>query len=249
MTVRVPSATRLRVGVGAAIREFVREPINVGLLVALPPVVITSYESMLSSFPRLPSMATDPEAAGAIAGTLFVAAFLPGVIGLFQVISAQRADGRLSLTGFPASALFASRLCAIGLAAGVTAALSLAVLTTSTEVESLVLGFLILLFVGGLYGLVGMLIGTVLPRELEGSLVLIFLVDVDEALASGLIATDAVVTRLFPLHYPHEVFQAAVDGQPPVVGDVVAAVTYGAVVLVATLLVYTALAETEGSTG
>jgi hypothetical protein len=249
MTVSRPSSDRLRVGLDAAVREFVREPINVALLVVLPPVVITSYESMLSAFPRLPYMTTDPGALGATAGTLFVAAFLPAVIGLFQVISAQRADERLSLAGFPELALFVSRLGAVCLATLLTAALSLGVLTTTTEVESLALGFLTLAFVGGLYGLIGMLIGTVLPRELEGSLVLIFVVDVDEALASGVIATDAAATKLFPLHYPHEVFQAAVDGTAPAATDVLAAATYGAIVLVATFLVYTALAATGGGGG
>jgi len=245
MTGRSPGG-RLRVGLGAAVREFVREPINLALLVALPPLVVTGYESMLSAFPRLPYMSSDPEALGATAGTLFVAAFLPGVIGLFQVISAQRADERLSLAGFPTPTLFASRLAAVCLAAVVTAALSLAVLATSTEVESIALGFLTLAFVGVLYGLVGMLVGTVLPRELEGSLALIFVVDIDEALASGVMATDAAVTKLFPLHYPHEVFQAAVDGRVPDVADVLAAGTYGLVVLAAAFLVYTTLAGTGG---
>ncbi|WP_435186055.1 hypothetical protein [Halobellus sp. EA9] len=249
MTADARAGGRLRVGLGAAIREFVREPINLALILALPPVVIASYESVLSAFPRLPYMTTDPEALGATAGTLFVAAFLPGVIGLFQVISAQRADERLSLAGFSTPVLFASRLAAVCLAAVVTAALSLAVLATSTEVEALALGFLTLAFVGGLYGLVGMLIGTVLPRELEGSLALIFVVDVDEALASGVMATDAAATKLFPLHYPHQVFRAAVDGRAPDLVDLVAAGTYGLVVLATTFFVYTVLAGTGGETG
>ncbi|MFB6092481.1 MAG: hypothetical protein ABEK02_05675 [Haloquadratum sp.] len=249
MTARPDAGDRLRAGIESAVLEFVREPINVGLLLALPPVIITGYESMMSAFPRLPYMTTSPETLGATAGALFVAAFLPGVIGLFQVISAQRADERLSLAGFPDAALFVSRLCAVLLASVATALLSLVFLTSVAEVELLALAFLTLAFVGGLYGLVGMLIGTVLPRELEGSLVLIFLVDMDEALASGIVATDAALTKLFPLHYPHEVFQSAVTGAELAAADVVATVVYGTVLLGATSLVYTTLAGTEEGAG
>jgi len=237
---------RMRVGFEMAIREFVREPINVALLVALPPVMITSYGSMMSAFPELSYMSTAPETLGSIAGTLFVAAFLPGVIGLFQVISARRADDRLALAGFPRSALFAARLLAVTLASVLTATLSISVLSTQTAVEAPIPAVLVLAFVGVLYGLLGMSIGTVLPRELEGSLVLIFLADMDEALASGIVDTDSPLTKLFPLHYPHEVFQAAVDGSPIALGDVLAASLYGVVLSVVTLGAYEAVTARGG---
>jgi ABC-2 type transport system permease protein len=240
---------RLRVGLSAAIREFFREPINLALLVALPPIIVTTYGEMMSAFPQMPYMSTAPDTLGAMAGTLFVAAFLPGVIGLFQVISARRADERLSLTGFPRATLFGARLLAVLVASLLTAAISLAVLTTQTEVGSLAPAFFTLAFVGILYGLVGMLIGAVLPRELEGSLVLIFFADVDEALASGIIQTDSVLTKLFPLHYPHELFTAAVEGTSIAQGDALAAAGYALALLVVTLGVYVTLTGEGGVLG
>ncbi|MFB6083060.1 MAG: hypothetical protein ABEJ94_02305 [Halorientalis sp.] len=239
---------RLRVGLGAAIREFVREPINLVLLVALPPLMITSYGSMMSAFPKMPYMSTDPGTMGSMAGTLFVAAFLPGVIGLFQVISARRADDRLALAGFPRPVLFLSRLLAMTVASLLTAGMALSVLATRTDVAAPVAGFVTLVFVGTLYGLLGMLIGAVLPRELEGSLVLIFLADMDEAMASGVVRTDSPVTKLFPLHYPHDLFRAAVEGTPAAPGDALATGIYAVTLLICTLAAYTTLTG-EGGVG
>jgi hypothetical protein len=242
----VARARRLEVGLASAMREFVREPVNLALLVALPPLVIVSYGSIMSSFPELPYMSRSPETLGAVAGTLFVAAFLPGVIGLFQVISARRADERLSLAGFPRATLFATRLLTVLASSLLTAGVALAVLTTRTDVAALPAAFAVLVLVGVLYGLVGMLVGTVLPRELEGSLVLIFLADLDEALASGVVRTDAAFTELLPLHYPHELFGAAVEGREFATGDALAAGAYVAVLGAAALFAYTALTGEGG---
>jgi len=236
---------QLSIGLSATIREFLRQPINLAFLFILPPVVITSYGSILSTLPET-SMATSPGAMGATAGTLFVAAFLPAVIGLFQVISARRADDRLSLAGFPRNVLFVTRLLAVFVSSLLTATISIVVLTTRTDVHAVLTGGCILVFVGVLYGLIGMLIGAVLPRELEGSLVLIFLVDMDEALASGIMETDSSLTKLFPLHYPHNLFQAAVEGNALATGDLIAAVLYGVLLLTSVLIVYTQLTERGG---
>ncbi len=245
MAVRTHSG-QVRAGLTSAIREFVREPVNLLLLVALPPLIVTTYGSMMSALPRMPYMTTPPDTLGAMAGTLFVAAFLPGVIGLFQVISARRADNRLTLAGFPRSTLFVSRMLAMVVASLLTASISLGVLLTQTEVASPVPAFLTLAFVGVIYGLVGMLIGAVLPRELEGSLVLIFFADMDEALASGIIQTDSAITKAFPLHYPHKLFSAAVDGSGIAGSDAFAAGAYGIALLVVTLGVYIGLTGEGG---
>ncbi|MFB6207525.1 MAG: hypothetical protein ABEJ05_13475 [Haloglomus sp.] len=240
------TARRLRVGLGATTREFIREPINLILLVALPPLVIVSYGSMMDAFPQLPYMTTDPGTLGAMAGTLYVAAFLPGVIGLFQVISARRADDRLALAGFRRPLLFATRLLAVVLASLLTAGIALVVLTTRTDVAMLGPAFGTLALVGVMYGLIGMCIGAVLPRELEGSLVLIFLADFDEAMASGVVHTDSVVADLLPLHYPHALFQTAVNGGDIAAGDAAAAGAYAVGLLAVALVAYSALTSDGG---
>lgn len=241
------AARRVRADLGAAVREFVREPVNLALLVALPPIVVVSYGTMMAAFPPMPGMAASAETAGAINGAMYVAAFLPGVIGLFQVVSARRADDRLALVGFARPVLFVARFGAVLLASALTALVVTAVLATRVGIEAPVLAGLTLLGVGAIYGAVGMIVGAALPRELEGSLVLVFLADVDEALASGLFRTDSPVARAFPLHYPHDVFLAAVtDGTVPA-DDAVLAATYGVALLAVAFLVYASLTGRGGT--
>lgn len=249
MTARHDRSDRLVSGLTAAIKQFGRQPINLGLLIGLPPLIITSYGSMMSAFPEMPYMSSSPETLGATAGTLFVAAFLPGVIGLFQVISARRADERLSLAGFPRDVLFTARLLAVLVASLVTAAISLTVLTTRIDVTAVAAAAAVLVFVGVLYGMIGMSIGAILPRELEGSLVLIFLVDMDEALASGVMQTESALPKLFPLYYPHELFQAAVQGSAMAMGDVIAALGYALIVFIGALVTYTTITGEGGPLG
>lgn len=232
------TVTRLQIGVTATVQEFVRHPVNLALLFVLPPLIIPAYGSIMSAFPQLPYMEMSPATLGAKAGTLYVAAFLPGVIGLFQVISARRADERLLLTGYPRPLLFGARLTTVALASVLTAAIATAVLTTRITITALAPGFLVLVLVGLLYGLIGMLIGAILPRELEGSLVLIFLADFDEALASGLVLPDATITKLLPLYYPNHLFDAAVTGTTMARGDLAAVTAYLAVLGLLTATVY-----------
>ncbi|MFB6253675.1 MAG: hypothetical protein ABEI06_03610 [Halobacteriaceae archaeon] len=234
---RIPQ--QIQIGLGSAIREFVREPVNLGLLIALPPIVIISYGSMMAAFPKLPFMTTSPQTLGTINGTMYVAAFLPGVIGLFQVISALRADERLAIVGFPRSIMFVSRMLTVFVASLLTASIAMVVLNTQTTVARPLAGLGILLLVGNLYGLIGMIVGSILPRELEGSLVLIFVADIDEALASGIVRTDVAFTKLFPLHYPHDLFKAVVSGSGIEISTAIMAGSYWIVLVFVTLIVYT----------
>ena len=236
------------VGLRTTITEFLREPVNLALIVVLPPIVVASYGSMMAALPALPGMAASPETMGAINGAMFVAAFLPGVIGLFQVISARRADERLQLAGFRQSVLFLARSAAVLLASGVAAVFTMAILIATVEVTAPVLAWAVLVLVGMTYGLVGMLVGSVLPRELEGSLLLVFVADLDEAMASGLFRTDALLTKLLPLHFPHDVFTAAVDGGTLPVGDALYAGTYAIVLLAVVFVVHGVLTGTGGGT-
>lgn len=239
---------QVAVGLRTTITEFLREPVNLALIVVLPPIVVASYGSMMGALPKLPAMTTSPETMGAINGAMYVAAFLPGVIGLFQVISARRADERLQLGGFRQSVLFLARCGTVLLASAVAAVFTMAVLLATVAVSAPLLAWAVLVLVGLTYGLVGMLVGSVLPRELEGSLLLVFVADLDEAMASGLFRTDAVVTKLLPLHFPHDVFTAAVDGGRLPAGDVLYAGTYAIVLFALVFVAHGVLTGTGGGT-
>lgn len=205
---RVATGTRLRLA------ELARQPTTLALLVLLPPVVIEIYGIGLETFPQVPTLGTSPGTAGRLTGTLFAVAFLAGLIGLFQVISARSGDERLALCGYPAGTLLATRLVTLVMIAGIGALVSFAVFAWRVDVAAPLLAFGVLGLAGLIYGLLGVIVGTLLPRELEGSLVLVFMADIDNVISSGLFAVDGPWTALVPLYHPHQLFQAAaLDGR------------------------------------
>ena len=193
------------------------------MVLVLPPVVIEMYGTAVSSFPQLPSLGTAPATAGRLTGTLFAVAFLAALVGLFQVISARSGDERLAVAGFPRRTTLVTRLFTMVVVAlaGTTVAFAVFSLRVTVAAPALAAGVLVLAAL--IYGLLGIVIGTLVPRELEGSIVLVFLADMDNALSSGLFPTelavsvpvvgDVDVTALLPLAHPHDLFTAAVlDG-------------------------------------
>lgn len=135
-----------------------------------------------------------------------------GIVGLFQRLSADDIDRRLIIAGSSAGRLFLTRtLTVLGITL-VVAVVATGALVWTENVEDPVLAFAILGVSGVLYAFVGLLAGSVLSGELEGSLALVFLVDV--ILATGLLPTDRFVGEVFLLYHPYQLLQTAVvDGE------------------------------------
>ncbi|WP_135854160.1 ABC transporter permease [Halorussus salinus] len=240
---------RLRVGVSSHVRAFVRTPLNVALLVAFPLVVVEGYGTAMSAFPQFPRFdAASVAAMGRVNGAVYASAFLAGILGLFQSIGAVQADERLGICGYDRGELFASRLAAVGLGGLLVAAVSIGVLWWSVELAAPLAAFGALTLAALIYGLIGMLVGALLPRTLEGSLVLVFLVDLDDFLSSGLLNVDSPVVHLLPLYYPHDVFQSAVFDGTVATGDALLGTAYLGVVFLLALAVYVRVTG-EGSAG
>lgn len=229
---------RLTLGAAASLKEFLRQPLQVALLLALPALVVEAYGQAMASFPALPFMESLPATLGRINGAVFAAAFLAGLVGLFQMIAAVEADERLELAGFGPFELFARRLGTVLVVSLLAAGTSLAAITWQVDVAAPVAAYGALALAAALYGLLGMLIGVVLPRELEGSLVLVFLADFDDVLASGLANVDSPVADLTPLSYPHALFSAAVTDGTVAGADVLGGGAYLGVAGVVTFIAY-----------
>ncbi|MFB6361238.1 MAG: ABC transporter permease [Halobacteriales archaeon] len=214
----------LAVSARLRIVELVRQPLTLLMLLLLPPVVIETYGTAVASFPQLPTVGTDPATVGRMTGTLFAVAFLAGLVGLFQVLSARKGDERAAVAGLSRHTLLGSRILTMVLVAVVGAAVAFGVFSLRVDVAAPGIGFAALVAAGLVYGLLGVLIGTLVPRELEGSILLVFVADLDNALSSGLfpltttvslpVLGDVHATDVVPLYHPHELFAAAVlDGE------------------------------------
>jgi len=227
----------LVVGTAAHVKEYVRRPLNLALLAVLPPLVVLGYGAAMQSFPAA-LVGTDSATAGQLSGAMFATAFLAGVVGLFQVISARQADRRLLLCGYSPTGLLTSRLVTVAGVSLLAAVISFAVLSTRVTPAAPLAALGALALASLLYALLGVLIGSVLPRELEGSILLVFLADMDDFMSSGMGNVNATVAKLFPLYHPHHLFAAAMlDGTVPA-GHALSALRYAAVLAVITYVVY-----------
>lgn len=242
------SGHRVWTGVRVHAIGFFREPLYLVLLVALPLLEIYFAGSALDSLPAaaFPSMETSLATTGRLFGAMYATAVFAGIVGLFQRLSAADADRRLIIAGSSPGRLFTTRFLT-------TLGITLLVATVATtglvlleDVARPALAFGALTLAGMVYAAIGMLLGSVLPRELEGSLALVLLVDIDVVLATGLLPTDLLVGELFPLFYPYQLFEAAVVGGEIDGGHALSAVSYLGVVGVAAAAVYVRSTAVDG---
>ncbi len=84
---------------GSFVREQMRAPLNLVLLVAIPVFFVLIFASVLGEFAEALGGDLAAQAATAISAG-WAAAFLCGALAFFQVVSSREADRRLALAGF-----------------------------------------------------------------------------------------------------------------------------------------------------
>lgn len=245
--------SRSAAGVHASALSFFREPLNLALLVVLPAASIHIFGVAYGQFPKFGflNLPASLDATARITGATFATGTLAGVLGLFQLISARDADHRLSICGFPALELLISRfvtLVVISLVIAGVATLTLIELL-SDPVASPMFVFTGLTLVGIIYAMLGMLVGAVLPRALEGSLALVILADMDNVIASGIFPIQDRISQLSPSSYAHEVVTRAVLDGKLASSELLPALTIAAVLGGLAVLVYTHTVEPVASGG
>ncbi|MDQ2050147.1 hypothetical protein RBH26_06580 [Natronolimnohabitans sp. A-GB9] len=231
-------AARQWVATIAAIRSFLREPTNALLLVLFPPVIIVVYDLALDAFVGVPGIDA-PAAVGELGGTMFAAAFLAGLVGVFQVAGATGPDRRLEVCGYRRWEVLLARILTIVLVGVVVALISFGTFLLLSDIEPASPGRAIAALVVGAvtYGLLGVIIGGLIGRELEGSLVLVFLVDLDAFLATGAIPVDTWIDDYLLLERPYTLFESAIFDGTLSTGDGIEAAVYAVVLLLLALAI------------
>lgn len=210
--------SRYVAGIRTSALSFFREPLNLALLAVLPAASIHIFGVAYGQFPEFGflNLPASLDTTARITGATFATGTLAGVLGLFQLISARDADYRLSICGFPALDLLVSRFATLVVISLVIAGVSTVTLVAlvAEPVASPLFVFAGLTLIGVIYAVLGMLVGAVLPRALEGSLVLVILADMDNVIASGIFPIQDRITQLSPTSYAHEIVTHAVlDGE------------------------------------
>jgi hypothetical protein len=195
----------------AFLREHLRAPLTLALLILIPGLFVLASAAVLGEF----AAALGGAAAGASASALgagWAAAFLAGALAFFQVSSSRDADRRLALAGLGLGPVALARIGASIVLSLVVAAAAFGTLELRepplhpAHAAAGVLAFS-LIYVG-----IGALVGSIVSGALEGSLTvaLIFLVDV----FSGPGMTDSGgIAAILPTRQAAELLIAAGGGR------------------------------------
>lgn len=203
------------------LREYVRTPVLLALLVFLPAYFIAVFTRVM------PDRTVPVEVAGQVVRvgmkavvaalmTPMAAALVGGIAGLFLMRSAREADGRLALAGASTPEILAARGGVLALAAVVASLVATGVMAVTYVPEQFGWFVAATVLTGLLYGALGALVGLVLNR-LAGVYVLMFGPLLDVFLAqSPLSAETHAVAPYLPGHYPTKLafdaaFTAGVD--------------------------------------
>jgi len=210
----VSSISRIAGVAEAQARDLSRRRVAVLLLLALP---LTFYGALAGHADH-----------AVVAGTVATAFSISGA-GIFAILAGRPIDQRLVLAGYRPAELIAGRLAfltvlSLPILAG-TATLILAVSHPAHPGQLIAAVALLGLDAAPL----GLLIGTLLPRELEATLVLIGIVGVQLSLEP-----TQTLSAVLPLHAATRFADAAVD-QPVPPAAAIPAATYAAAMLAAAL--------------
>lgn len=202
------SSARFFTPLSMFLREYYRNTLNLVLLVVIPIILIQSFGSSLSRLADLFSGVSLTLNMGKALGALWSAAFLSGLMGFFMMNGAREADRRLVRAGYHPVQIAGLRLLTVVLLGLIATLVSYGVLIAQFTPENLILTFIALYTGAIIYSAVGILIGALIPGELEGSFAMLFFFVMDAFIGSPLFGTTSDVFILLPTHYPMIILKA-----------------------------------------
>ena len=202
-----------------ALLDYARKPLNLVMLVLVPVVLVFVWGPTMAVISKQNGGAGDPRRiAAATAG--WAAAALAGLAGFFQIRSARAADRRLAAAAHRTAPVVAGRLGAsLGLAL-LAAAGGLVALAARVGISDPVRAISATVGIAVIYLAFGVLVGTFVKSEMNGSLLVSVVWVFDVFLGPALTAGSSPMTRVFPLHFPTLVLTAQASGHAGPLGDV-----------------------------
>jgi len=200
---------------GAVLRaaglQYARRPINLVLLVVLPPLFVLALAGAVGTFSGVLGGNLTERTASAL-GALWAGALLAGSAAFFLISGGRRADERLVVAGVRRSTLGIAHGLALAVLAVITATIAFGVVVATHEIRSpldlwagLVLGALA-------YEGLGIALAFFVDGDLEGSFVIVLVFMFDAFVAGPLGGASGLWPNLFPLHHPSQlVIDAAVS--------------------------------------
>jgi hypothetical protein len=211
------------------VREQLRAPMTLALLVAIPAFFVLIFAGVLGEFSKALGGTLQTRGATAISAG-WAAAFLSGTLAFFMVSSSRGADRRLALAGLGAARVALSRIsAALLLGLTVTAAALLTLWLRSGIGHPLHAAVAIFAF-AAIYIGIGAIVGALVSDPLAGSLLVLAAFSIDAFSGPQMSSAGYGIGSYLPTYHAANLLIAAGAGQssPGVDWKAVAAVALGA---------------------
>jgi hypothetical protein len=197
----------------ANIRQYVREPFNLVLLLIVPPLFIIAMSGAISTFSNVLGGNLGERAGAGLSG-LWAAAILTGVASFYLSLASARVDGRLIIAGLRPAGVAAGHAFVTVAIALMTTSVSVVILLSTQEVARLDTLFAAILVASLIYGSIGFLLSVYVHGDLEGSFVIILIFMLDAFVGGPLASGKGLFVDLLPVRYPSEITVAAMVDAP-----------------------------------
>ena len=181
-----------------ALQDYVRNPVNLLLLLVVPTVFVLVVAPTLAGVESFTGGLSGPPVE--VASAAWSATFLAGVAMYFQVVSTGDADRRLLSAGLSGRVLTGARLATgfvLAAAASGAAVLTLLLRADVNAPARVLIGTLV---AATMYVGIGAAVGAVVPNPVNGTVVLMFLWLFD-VFFGPVMTADRPLSRVLPTHF------------------------------------------------
>jgi hypothetical protein len=196
---------------GSFVREQLRAPLTLILLVAVPVFFVLIFAGVLGEFSQALGGTLASRSATAISAG-WAAAFLSGTLAFFQVSSSRGADRRLASAGLGAGRVALSRITA-ALALGATVSgVAFVTLWLRTGIEHPLHAAIAIFSFAAIYIGLGALVGAFVTGPLEGSLLVVLVFSLDAFTGPQMTSSGGGLGALMPTRRAADLLIAAGAG-------------------------------------
>ncbi len=179
--------------------DYVRNPVNLLLLVVVPAVFVVVVGGTMADAAKLLGGPGGSAVETATAG--WAAAFIAGIGMYFQTAATRDTDRRVVIAGLAATRLVAARLLtglALAVLASATALAALALRVGIDHPDRVIAGTLMFAVI---YLAVGAVVGSLVRNPVNGTVVILFVWILDVFFGPAMGAADRLATRGLPTHF------------------------------------------------
>jgi len=206
---------------GSFVREQLRAPLTLVLLVAIPAFFVLIFAGVLGEFSVALGGNLASRSATAISAG-WAASFLAGTLAFFQVTSSRSADRRLAAAGLGPTRVALSRIAAALLLGATVSAVAFITLWLRSGIGHPLHAAVAIFAFAAIYIGIGSLIGALVSGPLEGSLIVILVFAVD-AFSGPQMTGSGGIGALTPTHTAANLLITAAAGHGSPTSDWLAA--------------------------